>query len=82
MGKSIEEAYELLEAMASNNYQWSNDRGMPKRTPGVYDVDGMNMLNAKVDNLVRLFGTLGNVNSVSNFSHVLSCVLCGVTHNR
>lgn len=81
MGKYTEEAYELLEAMASNNYQWSNDRGMPKRTPGVYDVDGMNMLNAKVDNLVKLFGKLGNVNSVSDFSPVLSCDLCGGTHN-
>ena len=29
MGKSSEDAHELIEEMASNNYQWSNDRGMP-----------------------------------------------------
>ncbi|XP_038976654.1 uncharacterized protein LOC113463578 [Phoenix dactylifera] len=48
MSKSTKEAYELLEEMASNNYQWSNERGMPKKVPGMYDVDGINMLNAKV----------------------------------
>ncbi|XP_038973113.1 uncharacterized protein LOC120105094 [Phoenix dactylifera] len=57
MSKSIEEAYELLEEMASNNYQWSNERGMPKKVPGMYDVDGINMLNAKVDSLVKMFGS-------------------------
>ncbi|XP_038981145.1 uncharacterized protein LOC120110395 [Phoenix dactylifera] len=51
MSKPTEEAYELLEEMASNNYQWSNERGMPKKVPGMYDVDGINMLNAKVDSL-------------------------------
>ncbi|XP_038973879.1 uncharacterized protein LOC120105457 [Phoenix dactylifera] len=57
MSKSIEEAYELLEEMASNNYQWSNERCMPKKVSGMYDVDGINMLNAKVDSLVKMFGS-------------------------
>ncbi|XP_038973076.1 uncharacterized protein LOC120105078 [Phoenix dactylifera] len=48
MSKSTEEVYKLLEEMASNNYQWSNERGMPKKVPGMYDVDGINILNAKV----------------------------------
>ncbi|XP_038976409.1 uncharacterized protein LOC113461320 [Phoenix dactylifera] len=78
MSKSTEEAYELLEEMASNNYQWSNERCMPKKVPGMYDVDGINMLNAKVDSLVKMFGKLGNVNSVS--SPVLSCDCCGGAH--
>ncbi|XP_038978816.1 uncharacterized protein LOC120109139 [Phoenix dactylifera] len=78
MSKSTEEAYELLEEMASNNYQWSNERGMPKKVPGMYDVDGINMLNAKVDSLVKIFGKLGNVNSIS--SPVLSCDCCGGAH--
>ncbi|XP_052172253.1 uncharacterized protein LOC127788182 [Diospyros lotus] len=56
MGKSTEDAYELLEEMASNNYQWSTERGMPKKASGMYEVDGINMLNAKVDNLVKMFG--------------------------
>ena len=33
MGKERDEAYELLEKMASNSYQWQSDRVMPKRRP-------------------------------------------------
>ncbi|XP_038976653.1 uncharacterized protein LOC120107448 [Phoenix dactylifera] len=78
ISKSTEEAYELLEEIVSNNYQWSSERGMPKKVPGMYDVDGINMLNAKVDSLVKMFGKLGNVNSIS--SPVLSCDCCGGAH--
>ena len=53
MSKSTKEAYDLLKKMATNNYQWSNERGMPKRLPGMYELDGINMLNAKVDSLVK-----------------------------
>jgi len=70
MGKSTKNAYELLEEIASNNYQWSTEKGMPKKASGMYEVDGINMLNAKVDNLVKMFGKLGNVNFVySNFNY-------------
>ncbi|XP_052188365.1 uncharacterized protein LOC127798771 [Diospyros lotus] len=74
MGKSTEDAYELLEEMASNNYQWSTERGMPKKASGMYEVDGINMLNAKVDNLVKIFGKLGNGNAVySNSNSASNC---------
>ncbi|XP_052177527.1 uncharacterized protein LOC127791584 [Diospyros lotus] len=74
MGKSTEDACELLEEMASNNYQWSTERGMPRKASGMYEVDGINMLNAKVDNLVKMFGKLGNVNAVySNFNSASNC---------
>ena len=51
---------------------------MPKRAPNMYDMDGINMLNAKVDSLVKILGKLGTVNVISNF--VLSCDWCGGTH--
>ena len=78
MGKSIKKAYELLEEMASDNYQWLNERGMPKRAPGIYDVDSINMLNAKFDSLLKIFGKLGTANVVSN--PILSCDWCGGAH--
>jgi len=31
MRKTKEEAYNLLEEMALNNYQWSSEQGQPKR---------------------------------------------------
>ena len=78
MSKSTEEAYNLLEKMATNNYQWSNERGMPRRMPGMYELDGINMLNAKVDSLVKMFGNLGHANVISN--PALSCDWCGGAH--
>ena len=64
--------------MASNNYQWSNERGMPKRAPGMYDVDGINMLNTKVDSLIKMFDKLSIANIVSN--PILSCDWYGGAH--
>ena len=78
MSKSIEEAYDLLKKMATNNYQWSNERGMPKRSPGMYELDGINMLNAKVDSLVKMFGDLRTANVISK--PVLSCDWCAGAH--
>jgi len=34
MGKERDEAYDLLEEMASNSYQWQSDRVMPRKTAG------------------------------------------------
>ena len=33
-GKEHHEAYELLEEMASNSYQWQSDRAMPRKVVG------------------------------------------------
>lgn len=63
--------------MDSNSYQWSNEKAMPKRVAGMYDMDGINMLNAKVDSFVKMFGQF-NVNAISNTS--LSCDLYRGTH--
>ncbi|XP_057249960.1 uncharacterized protein LOC104891359 [Beta vulgaris subsp. vulgaris] len=66
MGKiTTEVANRLLEEMTSNNYHWFNNRGKPKNAAGMYEVEGINMLNAKVDNLVNLFTKMSNVNSMS-----------------
>ena len=78
MSKSTEEAYDLLEKMATNNYQWSNERGMPKRSQGMYELDGINMLNAKVDSLVKMLGDLRIANVISK--PVLSCDWCAGAH--
>ncbi|XP_052177591.1 uncharacterized protein LOC127791654 [Diospyros lotus] len=48
MGKEIDEAYNLLDEMANNSYQWSSERSMPRRTTGVHEIDVMTSLNAKV----------------------------------
>ena len=39
MCKTEEEAYELLERMATNNYLWSSERQMPEKSAGIYELD-------------------------------------------
>ena len=51
---------------------------MPKKALGTYDVDGISMLNAKVDSLVKMFGNMGHLNYISNFT--LNCSFCGGAH--
>lgn len=36
MGKTPKAAYELLEEMTSNNYQWSSERLIARRAIGVH----------------------------------------------
>ena len=50
--KTPEESLQLFENMAKNNFQWSN--GRPKqRAAGVYEVDLMTTIVAKVDALAK-----------------------------
>ena len=51
---------------------------MPKKASGTYDVDGITMFNAKLDSLVKILGSMGTSNSVSN--PTLNCDFCGGAH--
>lgn len=77
MGKTIDEAYELLEEMASNNYQWPSDRTIPKKAAGVHEIDAITALTAQVATLSRQLGNL-NVNAIHVPPKV--CELCGGNH--
>ncbi|GAB2296483.1 hypothetical protein Dimus_030597 [Dionaea muscipula] len=45
--------------------QWGGERAAAKKPAGMYEVDGITMLNAKVDALTTLYSKLGNVNAVT-----------------
>jgi len=53
MSKTEEEAYNLIEEMALNNYQWSSERGQPKRVGGKYEIDALTLLTAKMDAMTQ-----------------------------
>uniref|UniRef100_A0A803MLI4 Uncharacterized protein n=1 Tax=Chenopodium quinoa TaxID=63459 RepID=A0A803MLI4_CHEQI len=55
-----------------------SERSVAKKSTGMYDVDGINMLNAKVDNLTKIFSKMSNVSLIS--SPDLSCDNCGGAH--
>ncbi|KAJ9141055.1 hypothetical protein P3X46_031636 [Hevea brasiliensis] len=53
MEKSKDEAFSTLDKIAYNNYQWSCERNEIKKPAGMFELDAMNMINAKFDALTR-----------------------------
>jgi len=58
MNKSYTVAYALIEDMAQNHYQWTNERAITAPTPskkeaGMYEVSNFDHLTAKVDALTQ-----------------------------
>ena len=53
MSKTQEEAYNLLEEMAINNFQWPTERGMARKPVAVHEVDDYTSLKAQGDSLTQ-----------------------------
>ena len=53
MEKERDEAYELLEEMASNSYQWQSDRAMPRKAAGVHEIDTISAIHAQLALLTK-----------------------------
>lgn len=70
MNKLPEKAWDLIEEMSSNAYEWSLERDFAQQVVGVNDLDAFITLTTKVDLLSRKIERL-NVNSnVFSFSVV------------
>ncbi|WRX08623.1 Retrotransposon gag domain - like 6 [Theobroma cacao] len=82
MSKNATDTYNLLEEMASNNYQWPSERLGPRKTVRAYEIDALGALTAKVVTKVvalsKKFDTLG-VHAIKN-SFVV-CEMCGDSHS-
>jgi len=75
MGKSIKAVKTLLEDIASNNYHWSSERAVPKKSSGRYEVDAVTLLASRVDVLAQRLDRVGTPNPVR--VHAI-CETCGV----
>ncbi|XP_062104109.1 uncharacterized protein LOC133815270 [Humulus lupulus] len=54
MSKSANEANEILEEMANNNYQWTSERsGSNKKVVGVHELDAITALTAQVASVTK-----------------------------
>ncbi|XP_062118858.1 uncharacterized protein LOC133832548 [Humulus lupulus] len=53
MSKSTNEAYDLLEEMDMNNYQWPLERETTNKVARVHELDGISMLSAQVATLTK-----------------------------
>ncbi|XP_073061662.1 uncharacterized protein [Primulina eburnea] len=61
--KSPEQAYDLLEQMTINSYQWPSERAGVKRTAGIYAVDPITSLTAQVSALTTQIAAMNKVST-------------------
>ena len=79
IGKNIKDAYELLEEMATNAYQWPFECNTPKKTLGVHKLDVLITLSSQVTSLSKEISSLINqVNVIKTL--VEACDLCRGMH--
>ena len=57
MGKDLDEACELLEEMASNDFQWQVKKVTPKKVEGVHVLDAITVMQAQLRLLRKQLGT-------------------------
>ena len=53
MKKTEEEVYDLLEDMATNNYQWPSEKSIPKKIARVHKIDAITNLTAQITSLSK-----------------------------
>lgn len=74
--RTVDGALVLFERMATTSAIWSSERAIPKKTPGVYEVDAYSAISAKIDSLYH------KVESISQASQAKksNCEECGAEH--
>jgi len=82
MNKNYTEAYALIEDMAQNHHQWTNEWAVTASSPskneaGMYEVSTLDHLAAKVDALTQKFEKM-NVSAVTPAPVSPPCEICGV----
>ncbi|XP_062102203.1 uncharacterized protein LOC133825656 [Humulus lupulus] len=85
LSKTYNEAFEILERIASNNYQWSNTRAPTcRKVAGVLEVDALTALIAQMASMTNILKNMsmgGNVQPAAAIqSAEVSCVYCGDGH--
>ena len=59
LSKSYTEAYEILERIANNNYQWPSARQpIVRGSAGVHNIDAITALSAQVTSLTNMVKTM------------------------
>ena len=82
LSKSYTEIYEILERIASNNYQWPSARQSVARGPAwVHSIDGITALSAQVTSLTNMVKAMTTVPATMKQITELFCVYCGEDHD-
>ncbi|KAH9722903.1 hypothetical protein KPL70_006892 [Citrus sinensis] len=82
LSKSYTEAYEILERIANNNYQWPSARQPAARgTARVHSIDAITALSAQVTSLTNMVKAMTATPATVKQVTELSCVYCGEEHD-
>ena len=79
MRKTLEKAYELLEEMVLNVYQWQLERPAARKTSGVHNIDTLFVPSTKIEVLRRKVDSMNA--SVMHVQHI-TYDLCGGRHTN
>ena len=79
MNKTEDEAYNLIEEMTLNNFQWSTERGQPKRVGGKLEVDALTLLSAKANAMSQRLDQM-NVNAMNSSAPSLYEISGSIKH--
>ncbi|XP_045800522.1 uncharacterized protein LOC123894544 [Trifolium pratense] len=80
MDKPYNQAYQLIESMDQNHYQWGNERTTvekPQTKGGMYEISNMDHINAKLDALTQKIESLTNAPKATVAATIQNCELCG-----
>ncbi|KAH9802189.1 hypothetical protein KPL71_001277 [Citrus sinensis] len=78
LSKSYTEAYEILERIANNNYQWPSTRQPAARgSTGVHNIDAITALSSQVTSLTNMVKAMTSAPAIVKQVAELSCVYCG-----
>ncbi|XP_017976459.1 PREDICTED: uncharacterized protein LOC108661974 [Theobroma cacao] len=79
MSKSINEAYDLLEEIASNNYQWPYERLGIRKVTRIHELDVINTVSTQLASIAKKIDKL-SVNVIRN--SFMTCEFCGEGHSN
>ena len=81
LSKSYNEAYEILERITKNNYQWLSARQAAARgTIEVHNRDALTALSAQITTLLNMVNVMTTTPATVNQIAKISCVYCKKGH--
>ncbi|CAJ2651912.1 uncharacterized protein LOC123905413 [Trifolium pratense] len=81
MDKPYNQAYQLIESMAQNHYQWGNERTSvekPQTKGGMYEVNELDLVKAKFEALTQKMESMTTTPAATVAATITNCELCGI----
>jgi hypothetical protein len=79
MNKTLDEATELIERMASHDFSWTNDRALHNPLPGIHKISQPDSVAAQLEAITKQLSSIMSDSSsvVSAVQSIGNCQACG-----